>query len=279
MLGRSKFGEDRTQIRCIACGNVIASAGLLNLALLVGAAGEPIDDELPLAHAHCADSFVLRNPGISQVLLPTAAQDVAGFLRALDLDSNGALQETELRYALLALWDKDVASFNDEFDKRWKEWSDKSTGMIGLDDHEVPKSLLDWVWKTVDKCQASGWLSKRGPSSNHRFLRRWFALRGNVLNYYQDETLGVAKGEIILQACSTTSSFNDPHSTTGDSKLYCKTRPFGFTLDVDPNSGQNRRVFYLDAGNAEAFRFWTEAIQQAVWNLKEKEGGGTRKSV
>lgn len=111
-----------------------------------------------------------------------------------------------------------------------------------------------------------GWLAKRGPTISYKWLSRWCVMCEDSLTFYAGGDLKLKKGDICIKPGSKIIAFDEP-TAPGDSLKHRVARPFGFAFDVDPRAGRNRRLYYFDAGDAEALASWMSALRDATAGL------------
>lgn len=174
-LTRALKREDACKPRstCFRCGKPFGR----DLAVLLGPTGEQAttDDDggypLQFLHASCAENLADQWPGYTAMLLPDAARDADSFLKAIDVDSSGAIEKEELRCVVAALWTGDPGKMDAEFEAKWALWDQDSSGSLDIDEIKssqtpasppslhrlkagtclrlsvdtLPRSMLDWI--------------------------------------------------------------------------------------------------------------------------------------
>jgi len=109
-----------------------------------------------------------------------------------------------------------------------------------------------------------GWLSKRGPTSDFKWARRWCVLTPKGLEYFADDACKQKKGSITVKLASkavpfkTTGTYN--YQAPGEATLHWQDKPYGFVLDIDPEAGRRRHLYYFDAGSETNLQAWTSAF-------------------
>lgn len=121
-----------------------------------------------------------------------------------------------------------------------------------------------------------GWLQKRGPTKFYGWNWRWCILETSKraegpldttmaeqvvgrLRYFADIERKVEKGDITIVSSTCTIRFTHP-SAVGDAYKYQRSRPHGFVLDAHPNAGNDRRLYYFDAGSEPELKKWIDAV-------------------
>jgi len=141
---------------CIVCAKPFLAARKLAVLLestgrrasVVGAATKP---GLRFLHAECADNLARTRKGCTTMALPDLGTDPTSFLRALDVDGNGALSKAEVRCAAAALWSDSSlwgnTEMDSEFNRRFAKWDTDGSGELILSELEggMPQEFLEWV--------------------------------------------------------------------------------------------------------------------------------------
>lgn len=112
-----------------------------------------------------------------------------------------------------------------------------------------------------------GWLEKRGPTANYKWLKRWCVLKEDSISFYTDSQLLEPKGDVKLKPASRILPFSDKLCQAEVMK-HRMEHPFGFVLDPDPSLGKRRKLYYFDAGSAAALASWTQAFDKGKSGLK-----------
>jgi len=129
---------------------------------------------------------------------------------------------------------------------------------------------------------AHGWLSKRGPSFEFKWEKRWCAVYSGDKNaatnseakfvYYQSEDDASLQkeplGKISLQA-KTAAWPVTKMEAPGDAAKHSSQRPFSFVLDENRDGGKNRRLYYFDAIDADQLELWISGIGQIVTAMQD----------
>ena len=97
-----------------------------------------------------------------------------------------------------------------------------------------------------DDVLLQGWLNKRGPAADFKWVRRWCVLHPDRLSYFADEEQEVKKGEIPVLNTGMCVAFSS-RGAPGDSVKHKAQFPYGFVLDSNPAAGRQRQLFYFDA--------------------------------
>lgn len=146
---------------CIVCGHPFLAAASLAVLLCstggrasVRGASQP---GLRFLHTACADSLSPTHKDCSTMTLPEVATDPESFLRALDVDGNGALSKAEVRCAAAALWSDSSLwghLLDNEFDRRFEAWDKDGSGELNLSELEdgMPQQFLEWVRQSPQPC-------------------------------------------------------------------------------------------------------------------------------
>lgn len=111
-------------------------------------------------------------------------------------------------------------------------------------------------------------MSKRGPTIDYGWVRRWCTLSQARLEYFADERSRRRKGTIPVSLETRAVAFRLPDTicnpcapgVAGAAAKHCSEKPCGFVLDVDPSGGKCRRLFYFDAGSLLSLQAWIDAI-------------------
>lgn len=110
-----------------------------------------------------------------------------------------------------------------------------------------------------------GWLYKRGPTSDYKWMRRWCVLTNQNLEYFADEQRQLKKGAFNLRRTTRASAFQSSYrgqnlQAPGAVALHWQEKPYGFVVDVDPAGGLRRHFYYFDAESSAALEAWTAAF-------------------
>lgn len=110
-----------------------------------------------------------------------------------------------------------------------------------------------------------GWLYKRGPTSDYKWMRRWCVLTNQNLEYFADEQRQLKKGAFNLKRTTRASAFQSSCrgqnlQAPGAVALHWQEKPYGFVVDVDPAGGLRRHFYYFDAESSAALEAWTAAF-------------------
>lgn len=140
---------------CIVCGKPFVSVA--NLAIVLSSKGRRVcptsGDQQPgirFLHIACEDELHRIHPEYTTMALPEVTTDPEHFLRALDVDGNGALSYAEIHCAAAALSSNSAAwtaQNEKEFEKLFKKWDKDGTGELHLSElsSNVPQEFLEWV--------------------------------------------------------------------------------------------------------------------------------------
>ncbi|CAK0904640.1 unnamed protein product, partial [Prorocentrum cordatum] len=112
--------------------------------------------------------------------------------------------------------------------------------------HHPVQALSDMRQQAQPDCMYAGWLQKRGPMAGYAWVRRYCRLQRGLLEYFEDGSCEVKKGDIAFgprtAACEMRAA-----SAPGEAVKYRTDRPFGFVLDIAPEAGKQRHLYYFDA--------------------------------
>lgn len=123
--------------------------GQTNLAIVLSSKGRR--DDLKFLHIACTEALAKSHPDCTTMALPEVATDPEHFLRALDVDGNGALSKNEIRCAAAALSSNSAAwdskQMDVEFDKFFKKWDKNGSDELELSElsSSMPQEFLEWV--------------------------------------------------------------------------------------------------------------------------------------
>lgn len=140
---------------CIVCRKPFLSVDSLAVALnSSGRRCVDCDDQssLKFLHTGCADALSQSYPNCLAMTLPEVKTDPKNFLLALDIDSNGALSESEVRCVAAALasnsenWTEQNSK---DFGEMFRMWDTDGSGELKLDEFGsgMPQEFLEWVRK------------------------------------------------------------------------------------------------------------------------------------
>jgi len=110
-----------------------------------------------------------------------------------------------------------------------------------------------------------GWLQKRVPSEKgYAWKPVWCILMPKVLICYEDERRLEKRGEIRIKAGACASRYSAPDAPK-EACDYCKQRPYGFFVDVNPSASSIvRHIHFFDAETEENQHAWIEALSRAA---------------
>ena len=101
-----------------------------------------------------------------------------------------------------------------------------------------------------DTILKSGHFAKKGSSSNN-FKRFWFALKGDVLSYYKDQSnLYFPNGNIDLRYAISSSLVSNKSASRG-------------TLDFDLVT--DKRTYYFRADSSSSANEWVRTLQKVIF--------------
>lgn len=110
-------------------------------------------------------------------------------------------------------------------------------------------------------------MEKRGPTIDFKWMRRWCVLTASTLEVYVDEERRQLKATHAIKHATRAASFRHVGSANpgapGESVKHWKTKPHGFALDLDPNQGKDRLLYYFDALSQDDKQAWLDAIAAA----------------
>lgn len=140
---------------CIVCGKPFEAVTHLAVVLSshgrrASLTGDSSQSGLKFLHIACTDALSRSHPDCTTMALPEVATDPEHFLRALDVDGNGALSNAEMRCAAAAL-SSNSAGWTDrsvkEFDTIFKKWDKDGSGELNLGElgSGMPQEFLEWV--------------------------------------------------------------------------------------------------------------------------------------
>merc|ERR1712194_577531 len=93
---------------------------------------------------------------------------------------------------------------------------------------------------------------------------RWCVVSQGLLEYYEDEHTSKKCGPDIHLTSSASVVPFVARGAPGDAIKHFRERPCGFVLDLTPDAGPKRHLFYFDATRHEQLEMWTRAIEEAV---------------
>lgn len=140
---------------CIVCGKPFQAES--NLAVVLSShgrraslSGDSSQSGLKFVHTACVDALSQTHPNCTTMALPEVAADPEHFLRALDVDGNGALSNAEMKCAAAAFSGNSAAwteQRGQEFDTVFKKWDKDGSGELNLAEigSGMPQEFLEWV--------------------------------------------------------------------------------------------------------------------------------------
>jgi len=114
-----------------------------------------------------------------------------------------------------------------------------------------------------------GWLFKRGPTADYKWMHRWCVITQQRFEYFADKDRLVRKGSIplskaarVVRFCLADGACNS--KAPGDAVKHFRAKPHGFVLDLNPQAGNARHLLYFDAVDAAKLEAWIHSFELAV---------------